>query len=35
MLELAKDRKLTNAAILLFGKNPQRFFSQAETRYAR
>ena len=34
-LELAKDRKLTNAAILLFGKNPQRFFPQAETRCAR
>ena len=34
-LELAKDGKLTNAAILLFGKNPQRFFLQAETRCAR
>ncbi|MBU4338401.1 transcriptional regulator, partial [Patescibacteria group bacterium] len=27
--------KLTNAAILLFGKNPQKFFLQAETRCAR
>lgn len=34
-LELVKDGKLTNAAILLFGKNPQRFFLQAETRCAR
>jgi len=34
-LELIKDGKLTNAAILLFGKNPQRFFLQAETRCAR
>jgi ATP-dependent DNA helicase RecG len=34
-LELLKDGKLTNAAILLFGKNPQRFFFQAETRCAR
>jgi ATP-dependent DNA helicase RecG len=25
----------TNAAILLFGKNPQRFFAQSETRCAR
>jgi ATP-dependent DNA helicase RecG len=34
-LELIKDGKLTNAAVLLFGKNPQRFFYQAETRCAR
>jgi ATP-dependent DNA helicase RecG len=34
-LELIKNGKLTNAAILLFGKNPQRFFYQAETRCAR
>jgi len=34
-LELMKNVKLTNAAILLFGKNPQKFFYQAETRCAR
>ena len=34
-LELMKNDKLTNATILLFGKNPQRFFLQAETRCAR
>jgi len=34
-LELMKNGKLTNAAILLFGKNPQKFFLQAETRCAR
>lgn len=34
-LELAKEGKLTNAAILLFAKNPQKFFLQAETRCAR
>ena len=34
-LELIKNGKLTNAAILLFGKNPQKFFLQAETRCAR
>ena len=34
-LSLIKNNKLTNAAILLFGKNPQRFFLQAETRCAR
>jgi ATP-dependent DNA helicase RecG len=34
-LGLIVDDKLTNAAILLFGKNPQRFFYQAETRCAR
>jgi len=34
-LNLIKDDELTNATILLFGKNPQRFFLQAETRCAR
>ena len=34
-LNLIKDDKLTNATILLFGKNPQRFLLQAETRSAR
>ena len=34
-LKLMIDSKLTNAAILLFGKNPQKFFLQAETRCAR
>jgi len=34
-LELMKNGKLTNATILLFGKKPQKFFSQAETRCAR
>jgi len=34
-LELLKEGKLKNAAILLFGKNPQRFFIQSETRCAR
>ena len=34
-LELLSGGKPTNAAILLFGKNPQRFFMQAETRCAR
>ncbi len=34
-LNLIKNKKLTNAAILMFGKNPQRFFLQAETRCAR
>jgi len=34
-LELARNSRLTNAAILLFGKNPQKFFMQAETRCAR
>jgi ATP-dependent DNA helicase RecG len=34
-LELMKNGKLTNAAILLFGRNPQKFFYQAETRCAR
>ena len=30
-----REGKLTNAAILLFGKNPQMFFIQSETRCAR
>jgi len=34
-LELIKNEKITNAAVLLFGKKPQRFFLQAETRCAR
>ena len=34
-LELLKEGKLTNAAILLFGKNPQRCFIQSETRCGR
>lgn len=34
-LELAKEGKLTNAAVLLFGENPQKYFLQAETRCAR
>jgi len=34
-LNLIKSGNLTNAAILLFGKNPQRFFLQAETKCAR
>ncbi len=34
-LDLLKDDKLTNAAILLFGKEPQKFFLQAETKCAR
>ncbi len=34
-LKLIKNGELTNAAVLLFGKNPQRFFLQAETRCAR
>ncbi len=31
-LDIAKDGQLTNAAILLFGKNPHRFFLQAEVK---
>ncbi|MFA5499996.1 MAG: DUF4062 domain-containing protein [Candidatus Omnitrophota bacterium] len=31
-LNLLRDGKLTNAAILLFGKNPHRFFLQAEVK---
>ena len=34
-LSLIKNNKLTNAAILLFGKNPQKFFIQSEVRCAR
>ena len=34
-LKLVKEDKLTNAAILLFGKEPQRFFTQSEVRCAR
>ncbi len=34
-LELMKNKELTNAVVLLLGKNPQKFFSQAETRCAR
>ena len=31
-LKLLKDGKLTNAAILLFGKNPSKFFDQAKIK---
>lgn len=31
-LDLMKNGKLTNAAVLLFGKNPHRFFLQAEVK---
>lgn len=31
-LNLSQNEKLTNAAVLLFGKNPQRFHLQAETK---
>ncbi|RLF39801.1 MAG: hypothetical protein DRN21_03115 [Thermoplasmata archaeon] len=34
-LDLTKNARLTNAAVLLFGKNPQKFFLQAETRCGR
>ncbi len=34
-LNLIKDKKLTNAAILLFGKESQRFFLQSKIRCAR
>jgi len=34
-LGLMKNGRLTNASILLFGRNPQKFFLQAETRCAR
>lgn len=34
-LKLIKDSKLTNAAILLFGKNTQAFFLQAELKAIR
>ncbi len=31
-LDLMKDERLTNAALLLFGKNPHKFFIQAEIK---
>lgn len=31
-LDLMRDGKLTNAAVLLFGKNPHKFFIQAEIK---
>ena len=31
-LDLMKDGQLTNAAVLLFGKNPHKFFIQAEVK---
>ena len=34
-LGLSSEGKLTNAAILLFGKNPQKYFLPAKTRCAR
>jgi len=34
-LNLLIDNKPTNTAILMFGKNPQRFFIQSEVRCAR
>ena len=34
-LELLKEGKLTHAAILLFGRNPQKFVDQAEIRCAK
>jgi len=34
-LELLKEGRLTNAAILLFGRNPQKFVDQAEIRCAK
>ena len=34
-LDLLKENKPTNAAVLLFAKNPQRFFLQVEVRCAR
>ncbi|ODS40965.1 hypothetical protein BEH94_10755 [Candidatus Altiarchaeales archaeon WOR_SM1_SCG] len=34
-LKLFKEGKLTNAAVLLFGRNPQNFFLQARIRCAR
>jgi len=33
-LNLSQDEKLTNAALLLFGKNPQRFFPTATAKCA-
>ncbi len=32
---LMKNKKPTNTAVIFFGKNPQKFFSQAEVRCAR
>ena len=34
-LKLTKDKKITNAAILLFGQDPQDFFIQAELKAIR
>jgi len=34
-LRLLADRKYTNAAVLLFGKNPERFFVEAQLKCAR
>ncbi|MFQ6119683.1 MAG: RNA-binding domain-containing protein [Methanosarcinales archaeon] len=34
-LKLIREEKLTNAAILMFGKDPQKFFLQSEVRCAR
>lgn len=34
-LKLITDGKLTNGALLLFGKNPQKYFVQSEVRCAR
>ncbi len=34
-LKLMRDGKLTNSAVLLFGKNPQDFIMQSEVRCAR
>jgi ATP-dependent DNA helicase RecG len=34
-LELTRNGRVTNAAVLLYGKNPQKFFLQAETRCGR
>jgi len=34
-LELTRNGRVTNAAVLLFGKRPQRFFLQTETRCGR
>ena len=34
-MELIKDNKLTNAAVLLFGKNPSRYINVADARVGR
>ena len=34
-LELSRNGQITNAALLLFGQNPQKFFLQAKLRCAR